>query len=86
MQRTELEQHEDNKESFKKLMPLLAGLNEFEQRSLIHLLKNRERSKVTLGKECEIQAIEDACSNAAEVFLAKKSEEANYEKKNRLLH
>ena len=36
--KTRYEQHQANKDEFKKLMPLLSQLEEEEQRSLIHLL------------------------------------------------
>lgn len=86
IQRTELEQHRENQERFKNLMPMLVVLDEFEQRSLIHLIRNNHRRRITVGKEAETAIIEEECSNEYEIMLAKLSEKANYEVKNRYLH
>lgn len=42
--RTEMEKHEDNREEFKKLMPILRNLDEEETEIFFHLLENRDRS------------------------------------------
>ena len=47
--KTQMEQHEADKEEFKKMMPALAMLNADEKRSFIHLLKNELNKRVTPG-------------------------------------
>jgi hypothetical protein len=43
--RTAIEQHDDNKESFKKLMPILTTLDQEETEIFLHMIKNRDRSQ-----------------------------------------
>ena len=47
--KTQMEQHEADKEEFKKMMPALAMLNADEKKSFIHLLKNELNKRVTPG-------------------------------------
>jgi hypothetical protein len=65
------------KEEFKKLMPLLARLDEREKRSLIHMLQSESP---------ESRSLSEMCGNTREEQLAQLSERTNYETKNYYRH
>ena len=61
--RTQIEQSDNDKANFKKLMPVLACLEAEEKRAFIHLLKNERAKRVAAGQECDVEAIREACSS-----------------------
>lgn len=83
--RTEMEQHEDNRDSFRKLMPILRTLDEEETDIFFHLINNKGRCENPATQRSN-DLIDAACSNEAKEKLAKLSEEANFALKNTYLH
>lgn len=81
--RTKYEQHKDNQEQFKQMMPALKGLTRDEMRALYHKLQNDSRR---FGAEHEDEIFDDMISGREEQRLAKLSEEENYQLKNRYRH
>jgi DNA-binding helix-hairpin-helix protein with protein kinase domain len=75
--RTEFERHADAKEQFTKMMPFLATLEEFEMKSLIHMIQNRT---------AEEKLISELTSQELAEKLAKMSEDENHALKNRYRH
>lgn len=63
------------------MMPLLATMNLLEMKTFWHMIQNEANEQ-----SVESQIIDDMVSNRAETFLAKLSEEANFEKKNYYRH
>jgi hypothetical protein len=84
--KTEYERLQDNKASFSKLMPLLAGLSNHEMDTLIHKMQNDRRSGAPAGEEAREAIYKQAASDELEVKLAKLSEEENYNMKNWYRH
>lgn len=74
---TRYERLQSAKEEFRKLMPLLAKLNDREKKSLIHMLQ---------AESPESRAMSAMCGNTREEKLAQLSERANYEQKNYYRH
>jgi len=75
---TEHERHEQQKESFKKLMPILRTLTAQEQEAFIHKLRNSNRSLSDVEGLLSEMTFHDI-----EEKLAKLSEEENFNAKNR---
>jgi hypothetical protein len=75
--RTQFERLQDAKEQFKKLMPYLATLEEFEMKSLIHMIQSRS---------AEEKLISELASQEMAQKLAKMSEDENHALKNRYRH
>ena len=83
--RTAIEQHEDNKNEFRELMPILRTLDEEESEIFFHLINNKGRSENPSTQNSNY-LIDEACSNATKERLAKISEEANFAMKNTYKH
>lgn len=84
--KTEHEKLQAQKESFKKLMPFLRGLDYGEQRTLIHLLRNKDRARAEFGREFDEDIYDELTSGDLEKELARISEEENHALKNRYRH
>jgi len=80
-----MEQHDDNKEAFKKLMPILTSLDEEETEIFLHMIRNKGRQESAAAQRSN-DLIDQACSDDMKERLAKLSEEANYAMKNTYLH
>jgi hypothetical protein len=72
--RTKFEQHKDNQDQFKTLMPILARLDSEETEILIHLVKSKGR-QLNQSKQLSNDLVDSACSDALKQKLAKISEE-----------
>lgn len=77
MSKTKYERLQEAKQKFSTLMPLLKGLSEKEQRSLVHLLQN---------KNDEDRILNAVTSNELKTKLAQISEQENFAIKNRYRH
>lgn len=77
MSKTKYELLQEAKQKFSTLMPLLKGLSEREQRSLVHLLQN---------KNDEDRILSAVTSNELKTKLAQVSEQENFAIKNRYRH
>ena len=80
--KTKYEQHKQNQQDFKKLMPTLRSLNADETEILLHLLKNKNRT-INESEQRTHELVDRACSNSQKEALAKLSEESNFAMKNR---
>lgn len=76
---TRYEALQQKKKEFAKLQSVLAGLNESEQRALIHLVKNKRSSD-------DDQLLDSLVDEEPLRQLAELSEQSNYELKNRYRH
>lgn len=76
--RTQYEQHCEDQENFRKLMPLLANLNAAEMDALVHKMKNEATTSEAI--------LESVTSNEYEKRMAQISEEENFNKKNWYRH
>jgi hypothetical protein len=83
--RTEYEQHKENQEQFKKLMPILSALDEEEMRIFMHLLESKNQQQ-NVSKQLTMTLVDEACSNEAKEKLAKLSEEENFALKSTYTH
>ena len=83
--KTEYEQHKENQQKFKELIPVFANLDTEESEILIHLLKNKGRN-INKHAQFSQEMIDTACSNQTKERLAKISEEENFAIKNRFKH
>lgn len=81
--KTEYELHQEQKEAFKELMPMLKNLNADEQRALIHKLRNSNRKIEDPNSGFLLDIL---VSDELETKLAKISEDENYALKNRYRH
>lgn len=81
--KTRYELLQEQKQSFKELMPHLRGLTEEEQRAFIHKLQNDARKNAAPGEENMEQLYTSMINRSLEKELAKVSEEENYNLKNR---
>ena len=84
--KTRYEAHEYKKTHFKKLQGVLTGLNGQEQRALIHLLKNKNGARSAEGQHLTESVMDSVVDNSFEQELAAKSEEENFNMKNRYRH
>ena len=80
---TRLERLHNNKETFKKLLPITRYLTPKEQRAFVHLLLNKDRAAEKAGSEINPEILDMAVDKELEKALAKVSEEENYNLKNR---
>ena len=64
-------------------MPVLAGLTKDEQRALLHKISNESSSSAVAGQEKLETIYDNIVGKTLETELAKASEEANYDMKNR---
>lgn len=78
--KTKIEAHEEAKEAFKEIMPLLRGLTKEETEVFIHKLKSLARKN---GKDFEYNLLNNEVFQFDEIELSKTSEESNYLNKNR---
>jgi len=83
--KTEYEQHKENQEQFKQLMPLLANLDEEEMRIFIHLLESKN-NQMNQSKLLTTTLIDEACSDLEKKKLARLSEDENFALKNMYKH
>lgn len=81
---TEYEQHIQNQEQFKQIMPVLSKLDAEEKQILIHLIKNKNRT-INQSAQTTNDLVDQACSDSLKTRLAKISEEQNFAAKNRYL-
>ena len=82
--KTKMEQHIENQNKFKELMPVLVDLTAQEQKDLIHLLNSK--NKMSTGhKQRTLDLLDDACDDKEKARLAKLSEEENFRMKNTYL-
>lgn len=81
--KTKYEQHKQNQEEFRELMPYFRGLSADEMRAFVHKLQNDARK---FGREYDDEIFDDMTSGRVEKELAKISEEQNYALKNRYRH
>jgi hypothetical protein len=72
--KTKLEQMQENKQNFRKMMPMLAQLDAKEQRDFMHMIENQSFKSAYL---------DSLVNNDVEEKLAKLSEAENYAQKNR---
>ena len=84
--KTRLEAHEYQKTHFRKLQGVLTGLNANEQRALIHLLKNKNGARAAEGQHLTEDLMDSLVDTTFEEELAAKSEEENFNIKNRYRH
>ena len=85
MKKTKLEQHKENQEDFRKLMPLVSNLTEEEQEIFLHMVRNKGRNLDT-DKARSALLIDNDCSDDFKAKLSKLSEEENFAKKNWWMH
>lgn len=78
--RTKYEALQEEKENFKKLMPILSGLTRDEQYALIHKMKNQGRKH---GDNFTDELLTEMVFKYEEKKLAKISEEEHFNQKNR---
>jgi uncharacterized protein (UPF0147 family) len=81
-----MEQHKDNQEEFKKLMPILTQLTEEETQAFLHLRKNKQRTNASEKQNRRTQLLDAACSDELKIKLAKISEDENFAIKNAYNH
>jgi hypothetical protein len=84
--RTTLEQHRDNQDRFKQLMPVLRRLNEEEARIFLHMIKNKQRQSASEKTNRSVKILDQACSNQLKETLARISEDENWQLKNAYNH
>ena len=60
--RTDMEQHEENRENLKKMMPIFRTLDEEETEILLHLINNRGRQENSSAQRSN-DLIDSACSD-----------------------
>lgn len=77
---TKHEALQEQKENFKQIMPLFKGLDEKETETLIHRLKSMNRK---LGDDFTDALLTAQINREVEKKLAKVSEDANFDEKNR---
>jgi hypothetical protein len=70
--KTEIEQHENNKRVFQKLMPVLRGLSQSEVEILLHKIRN---SNSNLADTLNEELLTDSVHKTIETELAKLSED-----------
>jgi hypothetical protein len=75
--KTRHERIQHNKKQFRELMPMLAQLDNREQRDFIHMCQSESHQG---------QWLDQLCSNVVEKELAELSEEENYAAKNQYVH
>lgn len=80
-----MEQHEDNRGEFKKLMPILRTLDEEETEIFFHLVNSKDRVQNAATQRTN-DLIDMACSDELKTKLATLSEEANFALKNTWQH
>lgn len=81
-----MEQHKEHQEYFKRLMPVLMQLDEYESEDLLHLIKNKQRSSNSEKQNRKNKLIDEACSDVLKKKLSKISEDENFAVKNAYNH
>lgn len=83
--KTKVEQHKLNQQWFKKLMPIIADLDDDEIQIFIHLVKSKVRQELNNDKRRTNELVDKDCFSSLSEDLAKLSEEENFASKNRWL-
>ena len=83
--KTQYEQHLDNKKKFSELLNVLSGLDLEQQRTLVHLIRNK-RGACADGQEMTNKLMDSVTSERFLKELAEVHEAENFALKNRYIH
>lgn len=86
LQKTKYEEHKEQQEWFKNLMPMIVDLDDEEVAIFLHLVKNKARKELNNDVRHTQMLIDNDCSDEFKQKLAKMSEEENFALKNRWMH